>query len=152
MNRAISWGIVGVVGAALVLGIVLGYFLKPVAAGGQGGNSAGFGFIDSQRALSESELGKQYMARIQTFGDALVKEFGQLTNEQKVQRQAEFTARQSQFEQELSRKFQSRLNELARQFGQEKRLSAIFWQSSMAYGSQDLTDEVIKALTAEPEE
>lgn len=152
MNKAISWGIVGVVAAALVLGVVLGYFLRPAAAGAQGSITAGFGYIDSQRALSESELGKQYMGRIQVFGDALVNEFGKLTNEQKMQRQAEFTARQSQYEQELSRKFQSRLNELARQLGEEKRLSAVFWQTSMAYSSHDLTDEVISALTAEPEE
>ena len=142
MTKSMSWGIVGAVVAALVLGIVLGYFLKP---------AAGFGYIDSQKALTESELGKQYMARIQAAGDALVQEFAQLSNEQKVQRQAEFTARQSQLEQELSRKFQSRLNELARQLGREKKLSAVFWQSSMAYGSHDLTDEVISALTAEPE-
>ncbi|MGI5853596.1 MAG: OmpH family outer membrane protein [Bacillota bacterium] len=149
MTKSISWGIVGAVVAALVLGTVLGYFLRP---SGNVQGTEGFGYIDSQRALNESELGKQYMARIQAAGDALVKEFSQLSNEQKVQRQAEFSARQSQFEQELSRKFQSRLNEIAAQLGKEKKLSAIFWQTSMAYGSIDLTDEVISALTAEPEE
>jgi Skp family chaperone for outer membrane proteins len=134
---------VGALAVALVLGTVLGYFLKPAAR---------LGYIDSQRALTESELGQQYMAQIQAAGEALIQEFAQLSNEQKVQRQAEFTARQSQLEQELSRKFQSRLNELAKQLGQEQKLDGIFWHSAMAYGSHDLTDAVISALTAEPAE
>lgn len=143
MTKSVSWGIVGALAAALVLGTVLGYFLKPATR---------FGYIDSSRALTESELGKQYMARIQATGEELIQEFAQLSNEQKAQRQAEFTARQSQLEQELSRKFQSRLNEIAMKLGQEKKLNAVFWHSAMAFGSYDLTDEVINALTAEPTE